>query len=62
MATSAPTPLEFAGRNETAVGRVRVDLHDPHALNFWVTGDNLLKGAALNTVQIAEELVARDLV
>jgi aspartate-semialdehyde dehydrogenase len=50
----APTPLEWAGRNETVVGRVRRDLNDPHALNFFVVGDNLLKGAALNTVQIAE--------
>ena len=57
----APTPLEWAGRDEVAVGRVRADLADPRALNFWVTGDNLLKGAALNTVQIAELLVERDL-
>ncbi len=50
-----PTPLEWAGRDETAVGRVRLDLGDPeHALNLFVVGDNLLKGAALNTVQIAE--------
>lgn len=54
-----PTPLEFAGRDEVAVGRVREDLHDDHSLNFWCVGDNLLKGAALNTVQIAEELVTR---
>jgi aspartate-semialdehyde dehydrogenase len=58
----APTPLEWAGRDEVAVGRVRGDLADPHALNFWVTGDNLLKGAALNTVQLAELLVARGVV
>ncbi len=55
----APTPLEYAGRHDTAVGRVRRDLGDPHALNFFVVGDNLLKGAALNTVQIAELAVAR---
>ncbi len=54
-----PTPLEWAGRNETAVGRVREDLIDTRSLNFWVVGDNLLKGAALNTVQIAELMVAR---
>ncbi|HVL99391.1 MAG TPA: aspartate-semialdehyde dehydrogenase [Egibacteraceae bacterium] len=59
---AVPTPLEWAGRDEVAVGRVRSDLVDPHALNFWVTGDNLLKGAALNTVQIAELLVERGLV
>jgi aspartate-semialdehyde dehydrogenase len=57
----APTPLEWAGRDEVAVGRIRSDLSDPHALNFWVTGDNLLKGAALNTVQIAEVLIANGL-
>jgi aspartate-semialdehyde dehydrogenase len=58
----APTPLEWAGRDETVVGRVRRDLSDPHALNFFVVGDNLLKGAALNTVQIAELVVERGLV
>ena len=54
----APTPLEWAGRDEVAVGRIRADLVNLRSLNFWVTGDNLLKGAALNTVQIAETLVA----
>jgi aspartate-semialdehyde dehydrogenase len=54
-----PTPLEWAGRDEVAVGRVRSDLADPYSLNFFVVGDNLLKGAALNTVQIAELLVER---
>jgi len=57
-----PTPLEYAGRDEVAVGRVRRDLSDPHSLNFFVVGDNLLKGAALNTVQLAEALCARGLV
>jgi aspartate-semialdehyde dehydrogenase len=58
----APTPLESAGRNETFVGRVRRDLADPKVLNFFVVGDNLLKGAALNTVEIAELAVQRGLV
>lgn len=57
-----PTPLEWAGRDEVCVGRIRKDLGDPHALNLFVVGDNLLKGAALNTVQIAELLVRRGLV
>ena len=57
-----PTPLEYAGRDEVAVGRVRRDLADPFSLNFFVVGDNLLKGAALNTVQLAEVLHARGLV
>ena len=58
----APTPLEGAGRHETFVGRVRKDLADPAVLNFFVVGDNLLKGAALNTVQLAELAVERGLV
>jgi aspartate-semialdehyde dehydrogenase len=57
-----PTPLQYAGRDEVAVGRIRRDLADPHALNFFVVGDNLLKGAALNTVQLAEALHERGLV
>jgi aspartate-semialdehyde dehydrogenase len=54
-----PTPAHYAGRDEVAVGRVRRDLADPHSLNLFVVGDNLLKGAALNAVQIAELLVER---
>jgi aspartate-semialdehyde dehydrogenase len=53
-----PTPLASAGRDEVLVGRVREDLGDPYSLNLWVVGDNLLKGAALNTVQIAELVAA----
>ncbi len=41
---------------------MRLDLADPRSLNFFVVGDNLLKGAALNTVQIAELAVERGLV
>ena len=41
---------------------MRADLYDDHSLNFFVVGDNLLKGAALNTVQIAELLHERGLV
>jgi aspartate-semialdehyde dehydrogenase len=58
----APTPLEAAGRHETFVGRVRRDLSDPRVLSFFVVGDNLLKGAALNTVQLGELAVQRGLV
>jgi aspartate-semialdehyde dehydrogenase len=58
----APTPLAAAGRDETFVGRVRADLSDPQSLNFFGVGDNLLKGAALNTVQLAELAVERGLV
>ncbi|MFP4147984.1 MAG: aspartate-semialdehyde dehydrogenase [Nitriliruptoraceae bacterium] len=52
-----PTPLASAGRDEVLVGRVREDLADRSSLNLWVVGDNLLKGAALNTVQLAELVV-----
>jgi aspartate-semialdehyde dehydrogenase len=44
------------------VGRIRVDESAPNSLNLFIVGDNLLKGAALNAVQIAELLVARELV
>jgi aspartate-semialdehyde dehydrogenase len=56
-----PTPVKYAGRDEVAVGRIRADLADRHSLNLFVVGDNLLKGAALNTVQIAELLHERGL-
>jgi aspartate-semialdehyde dehydrogenase len=52
-----PTPMASAGIDDVLVGRVREDLHDPHSLNLFVAGDNLLKGAALNTVQLAELLL-----
>jgi aspartate-semialdehyde dehydrogenase len=53
-----PTPLASAGRDEVLVGRIREDLGDPHSLNLFVVGDNLLKGAALNAIQIAELVAA----
>ena len=52
-----PLPASAQGRDDIFVGRIRQDLHNPHALLFWCVGDNLRKGAALNAVQIAEELV-----
>ncbi len=56
-----PTPVKYAGKDEVAVGRIRRDLADPRSLNLFVVGDNLLKGAALNTVQLAELLHERGL-
>lgn len=53
----APTPLEGAGIDPVLVGRIREDQSRPGALNVWVTGDNLRKGAALNAIQIAELLL-----
>jgi aspartate-semialdehyde dehydrogenase len=55
----APTPLLAAGTDPTLVGRLRVDPTVPHGLALFVSGDNLRKGAALNAVQIAEELLGR---
>ncbi|HWE65587.1 MAG TPA: aspartate-semialdehyde dehydrogenase [Acidimicrobiales bacterium] len=54
-----PTPLQAAGGDVALVGRLRQAQGAPHALAFFVAGDNLRKGAALNVVQIAEALVAR---
>ena len=49
-----PTPADVVGTDPTWVGRVRKSLDDPNALDLFVCGDNLRKGAALNTAQIAE--------
>ena len=51
-----PMPLDAAGRDDCEVGRLRLDCALENGLAFWVSGDQLLKGAALNTVQIAELL------
>jgi len=51
-----PMPLTVAGKNNCQVGRVRLDCALENGLSFWVAGDQLLKGAALNAVQIAELL------
>ena len=52
-----PMPVHVEGQDECFVGRVRQDLSAPNGLNFWVVGDQLRKGAALNGVQIAELLI-----
>jgi aspartate-semialdehyde dehydrogenase len=52
-----PTPLHAAGRDPCYVGRIRQDLFNPNALELFCVADNLRKGAALNTVQVAELLV-----
>ena len=49
-----PLPLDIAGKDNCAVGRIRTDCALDNGLAFWVVGDQLLKGAALNAVQIAE--------
>jgi aspartate-semialdehyde dehydrogenase len=52
-----PVPLEASGKDDTFVGRIREDETIPNGLNLWIVSDNLRKGAALNAIQIAEELV-----
>ncbi len=54
-----PTPLDAAGIDPTIVGRIRRDETLPHGLALFLSGDNLRKGAALNAIQIAEELLRR---
>jgi aspartate-semialdehyde dehydrogenase len=51
-----PTPLLVAGKNNCQVGRIRADSALDNGIAFWVCGDQLLKGAALNALQIAETL------
>ena len=53
-----PTAVDAAGRDATYVGRIREDLSHPLGLDMWVVSDNVRKGAALNSVQIAEILIA----
>ena len=57
-----PTPVAVAGKDDTYVGRIRQDASHPNGIAFWLVSDNLRKGAALNAIQIAEELVARNLI
>ncbi len=54
-----PMPLFTAGKDDIYVGRIREDLANPNGLTFWLSGDQIKKGAALNAVQIAEYLVSR---
>ncbi len=56
-----PTPLDFAEKVKCGVGRIRVDTALDNGLSFWVTGDNLWKGAALNALQNAELMIREGL-
>lgn len=51
-----PLPIDVAGKDDVSVGRIRQDNTKENAINLWIVGDNLRKGAALNAVQIAERL------
>ena len=57
-----PLALNVAGKDAVYVGRIRRDLSAENALNMWCVSDNLRKGAALNTVQAARDLINRGLV
>ncbi len=57
-----PMPIDAEGKDAVFVGRIRRDTSHPNALNMWIVADNLRKGAATNTVQIAEYLIANQLV
>lgn len=57
-----PLPIKAEGRDGVFVGRIRRDRTIENGLNFWVVSDNLRKGAALNTVQIAEKMVEKELI
>ncbi|NBL65910.1 aspartate-semialdehyde dehydrogenase [Flavobacterium sp. NST-5] len=57
-----PMPLYAKGKDDVFVGRIRRDESQPNTLNMWIVADNLRKGAATNTVQIAEYLVKNNLV
>jgi len=55
-----PMPTDVTGRDPVAVGRIRQDLSEPNALELWLCGDQIRKGAALNAIQIAELLCGED--
>ena len=57
-----PMPLSAAGNDAVFVGRIRRDTSHPKAINMWIVADNLRKGAATNTIQIAEYLISNDLI
>ncbi len=57
-----PMPIDASGKDEVLVGRIRQDLSHPLALELWLCGDQIRKGAALNAVQIAELLISKNCV
>ena len=59
---SYPMPIYAQGKDDVFVGRIRRDESQPNTINMWIVADNLRKGAATNTIQIAEYLVANKLV
>ena len=54
------TPLEAEGKDETFISRIREDKTIKNGLNLWIVSDNLLRGAALNAVEIAETIIKKN--
>ena len=57
-----PMPLYTSEKYDVYVGRIRKDIYNPKAINLWVSGDQIRKGAALNALQIAEYMLAHDMI
>lgn len=55
-----PMPVFAEGKNEVFVGRIRKDFSNPNSINLWIVADNLRKGAATNTIQIAEYIIKQN--
>ena len=55
-----PMPVFAEGKNEVFVGRIRKDFSNPNTINLWIVADNLRKGAATNTIQIAEYIIKQN--
>ena len=55
-----PMPIFAEGKNEVFVGRIRKDFSNPNTINLWIVADNLRKGAATNTIQIAEYIIKQN--
>ena len=51
------TPLDATGSDETYISRIREDKTNPNSLNLWIVSDNILRGSALNSVEIAETII-----
>jgi aspartate-semialdehyde dehydrogenase len=56
-----PMPIDASGKDDVLVGRIRADLSHANALELWLCGDQIRKGAALNAIQIAESMIAQQL-
>lgn len=55
-----PMPIDASGKDDVLVGRIRKDISNPTGIELWLSGDQIRKGAALNAVQIAELVVAKN--